>query len=91
LHADTPPRYLFCDTKKPEVQRYQMFFGHFKVESRVTSVAWASAIPHSFFLNLLFQTSLLDWICWKIKVKRCAKPPEWVSEGAKKHQKSVMQ
>jgi hypothetical protein len=23
LHADTPPRYLSCDTKKMEVQRYQ--------------------------------------------------------------------
>jgi hypothetical protein len=32
-----------------EVQRYQMFFGHFKVESRVTSVAWADASPSKFF------------------------------------------
>jgi hypothetical protein len=23
LHADTPPRYLSCDTKKMEVQRYE--------------------------------------------------------------------
>jgi hypothetical protein len=65
------------------------FFGHFKVESRVTSVARASAIPLSFFLILLFQTSLLDWICWKIKVKRCAKPPKWVPEGTKKAKKAL--
>jgi hypothetical protein len=26
LHADTPPGYLSCDTKKLKVQRYQMFF-----------------------------------------------------------------
>jgi hypothetical protein len=26
LHADTPPRYLSSDTKKLEVQRYQMYF-----------------------------------------------------------------
>jgi hypothetical protein len=49
------------------VQRYQMFYGHFKVESRVTSVAWADAYPSNFFL--LFQTSLLDWKCWKSNVK----------------------
>jgi hypothetical protein len=47
--------------------------------------------PTEFFLILLFQTSLLDWIRWKIKVKSCGKPPKWVPEGTKKHQKSVMQ
>jgi hypothetical protein len=25
------------------------FFGHFKVESRVTSVAWATAVPSQIF------------------------------------------
>jgi hypothetical protein len=49
LHADTPSRYLSCDTKKMEVERYQMFFGHFKVECRDTSVAWADATPSKFF------------------------------------------
>jgi hypothetical protein len=38
LHAGTPPRYLS-----------RCFFGHFKVESRVTSVAWATAIPSQIF------------------------------------------
>jgi hypothetical protein len=35
--------------KKMEVQCYQMFFGHFKVESWVTSVAWATVIPSQNF------------------------------------------
>jgi hypothetical protein len=43
-HPDTYPV-----IKKNKVQRYQMFFGHFKVESRVTSVAWADAYPLNFF------------------------------------------
>jgi hypothetical protein len=47
--------YLSCDTKKVEVQRYQMFFGHFKVESRVTSVAWADASPSNFYLHRKMQ------------------------------------
>jgi hypothetical protein len=34
LRADTPPRYLSCT----DVQRYKMFFGHLKVESRVTAI-----------------------------------------------------
>jgi hypothetical protein len=52
LHADTPPRYISCDTKKMEVRRYQMFFGHFKVESRVTSVTWADAYPSNFLKKI---------------------------------------
>jgi hypothetical protein len=35
--------------KKIKVQHYQIFFGHFKVESRVTLVAWADAYPSKFF------------------------------------------
>jgi hypothetical protein len=31
--------------KKWKFSVTRCFFGHFKVESRVTSVAWASAIP----------------------------------------------
>jgi hypothetical protein len=67
------------------------FFGHFKVESRVTSVAWADASPSKFFLILLFQTSLLDWKYWKINVKSCPGPLKGPPWGAKKCQKSVMQ
>jgi hypothetical protein len=69
------------------------FFGHFKVESRVTSVAWADArcLPIQIFLILLFQTSLLDWKCWKINVKSCSGPLKGPPWGAKKRQKSVMQ
>jgi hypothetical protein len=37
LHAGTPLRYLSCERENLEIQRYQMFFGHFKVQSRVTS------------------------------------------------------
>jgi hypothetical protein len=49
LHADTPPKDLSCDTKKWKFSVTRCFFGHFKVESRVTSVAWATAIPSQNF------------------------------------------
>jgi hypothetical protein len=45
LHADTPPRYLSCDTKKNESSALpDVFLDIFNVESRVTSVAWARAV-----------------------------------------------
>jgi hypothetical protein len=50
LHAGTPALPVtYPVIKKMEVQRYQMFFGHFKVECRVTSVAWADATPSKNF------------------------------------------
>jgi hypothetical protein len=51
LHADTPPRYLSDPViqKKWKLSVTRCFFGHFKVESRVTSVAWADASPSNFF------------------------------------------
>jgi hypothetical protein len=80
LHADTPHRYLLCDTKKWKFSVTRCFYGHFKVESRV-----------AFFLILLFQTSLLDWKSWKINVKIGVGPLKGPLWGAKKRQKSVMQ
>jgi hypothetical protein len=44
-----PLRDTYTLIQKMEVQRYQMFYGHFKVECRVTSVAWADATPSKFF------------------------------------------
>jgi hypothetical protein len=35
--------------KKLKFRVTRCFFGHFKVESRVTSVAWADATPSKFF------------------------------------------
>jgi hypothetical protein len=35
--------------KKWKLALPDVFFGHFKVESRVTSVAWADASPSNFF------------------------------------------
>jgi hypothetical protein len=35
--------------KKLKFSVTRCFFGHFKVESRVTSVAWADASPSNFF------------------------------------------
>jgi hypothetical protein len=49
MHADTPPRYLSCDTKNWKFSVTRCFYGHFKVECRVTSVAWADATPLKFF------------------------------------------
>jgi hypothetical protein len=60
LHAVTPPRYLSCDTKKIKFSVTRCFFGHFKVESRVTSVAWADATPSKIFE--FYFSKLLLWI-----------------------------
>jgi hypothetical protein len=88
----TPPRYISCDTKKIKVQRYQMFFGHFKVESRVTSVAWADAYPSNFFLiywsKLFFEIGNVGKLMLKVA---CPGPLKGPPLGAKKCQKSVMQ
>jgi hypothetical protein len=86
-HQDTYP----VIQKKIKFSVTRCFFGHFKVESRVASVAWADASPSNFFLILLFQTSLLDWKCWKSNVKSCLEPLKGPPWGAKKCQKSVMQ
>jgi hypothetical protein len=65
------------------------FFGHFKVESSHFS-GLGHCYPIAKILISLFQTSLLDWKCWKIKVKSCGKPPKWPPEGAKKHKNSFV-
>jgi hypothetical protein len=44
-------------------------------------------LPIQIFLILLFQTSLLDWKCWKSNVKSCPGPlkrPPWGAKNAKK-------
>jgi hypothetical protein len=61
-----------------------VFFGHFSVESRVTSVAWVDATPSNFIL--FYCSKLLDWKCWKINVKSCSGPLNSLGR-----QKSVMQ
>jgi hypothetical protein len=55
--------------KKMDVQRYQMFFGHFKVESRVTSVAWATTIPSQNFRFYCFKLVFLIGKVGKIRLK----------------------
>jgi hypothetical protein len=49
MHADTSPGYLSCDTKKRKFSVTRCFLGHFNVESRVTSMAWADTIPSKMF------------------------------------------
>jgi hypothetical protein len=57
-HPDTYP----VRQKKLKFSVTRCFFGHFKVESRVTSVAWGDATPSKFFEFYFSKlASLLDW------------------------------
>jgi hypothetical protein len=49
--------------KKWKFRITRWFFGHFKVESRVTSVAWATAIPSQ---NFGFYCSKLVFLIGKV-------------------------
>jgi hypothetical protein len=49
MQTPLPDTYLVMQ-KKLKFSVTRCFFGHFKVESRVTSVAWADAYPSKIFL-----------------------------------------
>jgi hypothetical protein len=68
FHACTPPRCLSYDTKNGSSALPDVFLDTLRLKVGSFS-GLGHCHPIAIFLILLFQTSLLDWKCWKNKVK----------------------